>query len=257
MIQHKTNPIEGWISNSPFTAWATSSSHDRDLSVGINRVSVNPSPMYSAERAYLLPQPDHLRHLQHRLATVLQTRLHRTLPLVTLDFLPDTSTLDLQSALRAPGLLVFCRLATRRQQRLDVIFDGEFHEIGLCAQPKARARPLAGAEVLVRQERIGVFGVGVEEGFGGREFLGVGVLVALGLSVGNVWRGQRLFADSFCRLLWGSTGGHGGGIDLRRIAGEEVLKAGGQLAHQAGGRLGGCHDGVRESTPAAKKDGGE
>lgn len=112
----------------------------------------------------LLPQPNQLRHLHHSLPPILKSTLHRPLPLVTLNLLSNTSTLDLQSALRASRLLILGAFRARRQQSLNIIPDSELHEFRLLTQPKARADPCPRAVVLAWEKWVRVFRVGLEDG---------------------------------------------------------------------------------------------
>lgn len=138
---------------------------------------------------------------------------------MTLDLLSNTGTLDRQSALRPSCLLILGRLAPRRQQSLHIILDSQLDQLRLSPQPDGRADPLAIAEVLAREERVGMFRVGVEERFGRGEGFWVGLFEALCVSVGRVWRWKGFLGRSFG---FSDRRAYGRGVDLRRIAGEEI-----------------------------------
>ena len=107
---------------------------------------------------------------------------------MTLNLLPNTSTLHSQpTTLRASRLLELRRLATRRQQRLDIIPDRQLDQLRLPTQANPRADPCVRARALERQEWVGMGWVAVQESAGGREDGGIGAFVTLCVTVGGVW----------------------------------------------------------------------
>lgn len=84
--------------------------------------------------------------------------------------------------------------------------------------------------------------VAVQESAGGREDGGIGAFVTLCVAVGGVWCFCELVGVGCCwgfggclLLFGGERWTDGCGIDLWRVAGEEILEALGEFAHQAGG----------------------
>lgn len=106
--------------------------------------------------ASLLPLPDHLGHTLHSLPPVFQTALERTLPELTLDLLPDTSTLDPETVLNALLLLDFGVLGRAWHQWENIVGDGELEELGLAAERVVRRVPVSSARVFEGEEWIAV-----------------------------------------------------------------------------------------------------
>lgn len=114
----------------------------------------------------LLPQPDQLGHLLHRLLPLLQIGHHLPLPLVTLDVLTLTRALDRQPPLQRPRLAVRTRLDARGQHVLDLVETRHLEEVGLLAQADSGAAPSTRAWVLVGEEWVGWEGCGRRRGRG-------------------------------------------------------------------------------------------
>lgn len=99
-----------------------------------------------------LPLIDKLWHPPHSLSPDLQPRLHSTLPVLALDSLALTSTLDSQTTLHLLLLAHPAQLATPRQQFLDAVEPRHLAEVGLPPQTIARAAPPSRHGILPREE---------------------------------------------------------------------------------------------------------